>query len=257
MPVIFVRVNMGLRLILVLALVLAGASARAQDVNNGNVLVHQICVACHGFPPVGGPETVQGNPSVISGAIQRVPAMMFLGTVLTNAQISDIAAYLLTLSSSPPPPPPPPPPPDPPPSSGTAAKTLGSRATVTPAVTLFGGFELASSSTVYIPVRGNSLGTLGITQSFLDSPRVRLYNSQGEEVLFPGGFTGCSSSNSGGPVVTYYTSVRAQPPHARDACTAQTLAAGGYSFTVTPSTTGAISAPNSGELLFEVTLSPG
>ena len=58
-------------------------------------------------------------------------------------------------------------------------------------------------------------------------------------------------------MVTYYTTVRGQPAHPRDACTAQALAAGGYSFTVTPSTTGAISAPNSGELLFEVTLSPG
>src|SRR5882762_3330764 len=105
MPVIFVRVNMGLRLILVLALALAGASARAQDVTNGNVLYHQICMACHGFPPLGGPETVQGNPSVIRGAIQRVSAMMFLNSVLSNAQISDIAAYLATLSSPPPPPP--------------------------------------------------------------------------------------------------------------------------------------------------------
>src|ERR1700730_14043447 len=105
MPVIFVRVKMGLRLILVVALVLAGASARAQDVNNGNALVHQICAACHGFPPIGGPETVLGKPRFISAAIQRVPAMMFLGTVLTNAQISYIAAYLATLSGSPPPPP--------------------------------------------------------------------------------------------------------------------------------------------------------
>ena len=164
---------------------------------------------------------MQGNPSVIRSAIQNQPAMRFLGIgpfALTDAQLSDIAAYLLTLSSPPPPPPP---------SSGTAAKTLGSRATVTPAVTLFGGFELASASTIYILVRGNSLGTLGITQGFLDSPRVRLFNGQGQEVLFTGGFTGCSSSvNSGGPVVTYYTSVRGQPPHARDACTSQTLAAG-------------------------------
>ena len=129
---------------------------------------------------------------------------------------------------------------------------------MSPAVTLFGGFELASSSVVFILVRGNSLGTLGITQSFLDSPRVRLFNGQGQEVLFTGGFTGCSSSaNSGGPVVTYYTTVRGEPPNARDACTSQALAAGVYTFTVTPSTTGAISAPNSGEILFEVTLSPG
>ena len=57
-------------------------------------------------------------------------------------------------------------------------------------------------------------------------------------------------------VVSYYTSVRNQAPHARDGCTAQTLPAGVYTFTVTPSTSGAVSAPASGEVLFEVTLSP-
>jgi hypothetical protein len=148
-----------------------------------------------------------------------------------------------------------------PPPGGSSAKTLGSRATVSPGVTLFGGFELASASTVYILVRGNSLGTLGVTQNFLDSPRVRLFNSQGQDLLTDAGtagFTGCSSTaNSGAAVVNYYTNVRAQPPHARDGCTSQTLAAGVYTFTVTPSTTGSVSAPSSGEILFEVTLGSG
>jgi WD40 repeat protein len=148
------------------------------------------------------------------------------------------------------------------PSSPVSAKSLGSRATASPVATLFGGFELAAASTVYILVRGNSLGTLGVTQSFLDSPRARLFDSQGRDLLTDGlgaaGITGCGANqNSGGPVVTYYTNVRSQPPHARDACTAQTLPAGVYTFTVTPSTSGAVSSPASGEILFEVTLGSG
>jgi hypothetical protein len=149
----------------------------------------------------------------------------------------------------------------PPPSGGSSAKTLGSRATVTPAVTLFGGFELASASTVFILVRGNSLGTLGVTQSFLDSPRVRLFDANGVDLISesPGvnGFTGCGNANSGGPVVDYYANVRHQAAHVRDGCTAQSLPAGVYTFTVTPSTTGSISSPSSGEILFEVTLGGG
>ena len=144
---------------------------------------------------------------------------------------------------------------------GSTAKTLGSRATASPSATLFGGFELAASSTVYVLVRGNSLGTLGVTQNFLDAPRVRLFNSQGQDLLTDGGvagFTGCSSNaNAGGAVVTYYTGTRGQPPSGRDACTAQALAAGVYTFTVTPSMTGMVSSPTTGETLFEVTLGTG
>jgi hypothetical protein len=144
---------------------------------------------------------------------------------------------------------------------GSTARTLGSRATASPAATLFGGFELATASSVYILVRGNSLGTLGVTHNFLDAPRMRLFNSQGQDLLSDGsaaGFTGCSgSANAGGPVVTYYTNTRGQPPNGRDACTAQTLAAGVYTFTVTPSMTGMMSSPTTGETLFEVTLGTG
>jgi hypothetical protein len=142
-----------------------------------------------------------------------------------------------------------------------SAKTLGSRATASPTATLFGGFELSAASTVFLLVRGNSLGTLGVTQGFLDSPRVRLFDSQGRDMLTDlgvPGITGCASNqNSGGPVVTYYTNVRGQPAHARDACTAQALTAGVYTFTVTPSTSGSVSSPASGEILFEVTLGSG
>ena len=159
------------------------------------------------------------------------------------------------------------PPPPPPPPGGASAKTLGSRATVSPTATLYGGFELSNSALVYILVRGNSLGTLGVTQGFLDAPRVRIYNSQGQDIVSDqgvmAGFNGCStSSTSATPVVNYYQNVRGQPAHVRDACIAQTLAPGPYTFSVTPSTPGVTtdsmaSTPNVGEVLFEVTLGGG
>jgi hypothetical protein len=142
--------------------------------------------------------------------------------------------------------------------TGTITKTLGSRATVSSSATLFGGFELTQSSNVYILVRGNSLGTLGVTSAFLDSPRVRLFDSGGHDLVMESptdpGFTGCGTANSGSPVVTFYTTTRNQPPDTRDGCTSRVFAAGVYTFTVTPSTSGSVSSPSSGEVLFEVTL---
>jgi hypothetical protein len=143
---------------------------------------------------------------------------------------------------------------------------LGSRGTVTPSVTLFGGFAISAAADVYILVRGNSLGTLGVTQGFLDAPRVRLYTASGQDMLVDtfgrAGFNGCvSGSNFTDPVVNYYTNVRGQPPHARDGCVALHMQAGNYSFTVTPSivgvtTTSGTSSPSSGEVLFEVSFNP-
>ena len=146
------------------------------------------------------------------------------------------------------------------------AQTLGTRATVTPNATLYGGFQIMNTTDVYILVRGNSLGTLGVTQAFLDAPRVRIYNSAGTDLVFSTsgqpGFNGCdSASTSGGPVVNYYQNVRGQPAHARDACFAASFTAGTFTFTVTPSipgvtTSGTQSSPSSGEVLFEITLNP-
>ena len=54
-----------------------------------------------------------------------------------------------------------------------STRTLGARATASPSATVFGGFELAQSTVVYVLVRGNSLGSLGVTNNFLDRPRLR------------------------------------------------------------------------------------
>jgi hypothetical protein len=146
------------------------------------------------------------------------------------------------------------------------AQTLGARLTVTPAATAFGGFELRNATVVYIAVRGNSLGGLGVTQNYLDAPRARLYNAQGVDIAFDGngnpGFNGCVAGSSfSGAVVDFYQVTRGQPVNARDACVAASLDAGAYTFSVTPSipgvtTTATTSAPSSGEILFEVTLNP-
>ena len=147
-----------------------------------------------------------------------------------------------------------------------STQTLGSRATVTPDATLFGGFEIKAAADVYILVRGNSLGTLGVTQNYLDAPRVRVYTSTGQDIFFDAtgrdGFGGCTGGNVyTDPVINLYTNVRHQAPSNRDACVAYHFVAGVYTFSVTPSipgvtTTSDTSSPSSGEVLFEVTLSP-
>jgi hypothetical protein len=139
------------------------------------------------------------------------------------------------------------------------AQVLGSRATVDAIGPLFGGFALATSADVYIIVRGNSLGTMGITQSYLDAPRVRIYNVNGTDLIFDNngnpGFNACTSSGTfSAPVYNMYAVVRGQPPDARDACTAHNFAAGVYTFSVMPTT--GVSVPSLGEVLFEVTLNP-
>ena len=148
------------------------------------------------------------------------------------------------------------------------AQTLGSRSTVTSSATLFGGFQLTQAATVYILVRGNSLQTLGVTNNFLDAPRVRLFNQANQDLVIDTfnqpGFNGCSSgSEFTDPVVSYYANVRGQPAHSRDACFAGTFQAGVYTFTVTPTIPGVTASPqssssnpSSGQVLFEVTLNP-
>jgi len=150
----------------------------------------------------------------------------------------------------------------------TSTQSLGSRGTVTPSATLFGGFETRSGADVYILVRGNSLGTLGVTQNYLDLPRVRVYNASGQDIFIDvngvGGFNGCmSGSVYTDPVVNYYANVRHQAAHQYDACVAYHFPAGVYTFSVTPTIPGVTtpsgtspSVPSSGEVLFEVTLAP-
>lgn len=147
-----------------------------------------------------------------------------------------------------------------------SAQTVASRATATSTATIYGGFELVSPALVYILVRGNSLGTLGVTQGYLDLPRLRLYDSTGRDLAFDNtgraGFNRCTSAGSlSGPVVDYYLFVRRAPTHDDDACTSRVLSPGAYTFSVTPSiagitTSSAQSVPTFGQILFEVTLGP-
>lgn len=149
----------------------------------------------------------------------------------------------------------------------TSAESLASRATVSGAATVYGGFAIASTATVYILVRGPSLRTLNVTQNALDAPWVRLYNSAGTDLVTTGttvGFATClSTAATDTPVVNHYQVTRNAPVQPRDACIAATLPAGAYTFTVTPSVPGftsppggVSSVPSSGEILFEVTLGP-
>ena len=147
-----------------------------------------------------------------------------------------------------------------------STQTLGSRGTVTPSATLFGGFEIRAQADIYVLVRGNSLGTLNITQGFLDAPRLRLFDSTAHDLVIDGSGRGGTNACVAGsiftdPVLDFYNNVRHIAVHARDACVAVNLPAGAYTFTVTPSivgvtTTTGSSSPSSGEVLFEVTMNP-
>lgn len=137
-------------------------------------------------------------------------------------------------------------------SSGVPLSTIGSRGTVAGGRTMFGGFTLEQQNNVMIAVRGPSLQTLGITQSALDSPGLRLYDATGTDLLqnVNGGTTvaGCNPANS---TAAYYANVRSLPLDQRDTCIAQrTLPAGVYTFTIDP-----VQAGLAGEVLFEVTFS--
>ena len=86
---------------------------------------------------------------------------------------------------------------------------------------------------------------------------VRLFDAAGQDLVNEStsvaGFTGCSSANSGTAVMNFYTQ-RGQAAHASDGCTSRNFAAGVFTFSVTPSASGSVSSPSSGEVLFEVTL---
>ena len=149
-----------------------------------------------------------------------------------------------------------------------SAQTVASRAYSSSSNTVYGGFELRQSATVYILVRGNSMGSLGITQGYLDAPHVRLFNAAGQDLITQSGYNGfndCLTSNTATdlPIINYYAA-RGIPVNSRDTCLATFASAGAYTFSVTPSflnVNNAIrgsgtSGPSAGEILFEVTLAP-
>ena len=128
-----------------------------------------------------------------------------------------------------------------------SARSIASRGTVTSGITMYGGFDPAASGPIYILVRGNSMGSLGITQNYLDRPTVTLYNAAGQVLI------SSTASCGGGPVATYYQNIRHTPTSENDACIYnQNSAPGPVTFTVTPSS----GSVRTGEVLFEVTLGP-
>lgn len=88
-------------------LALASVPSSAADANHGNTLYHTYCTACHGFPPLGGPELAANNPGLIRFALNNIAAMhsAFSGITFTDVDLADIAAYVASLAASPGPPP--------------------------------------------------------------------------------------------------------------------------------------------------------
>ncbi len=100
---------------LAIALLAVATAAHGASSANGKTLYDTFCSGCHGTPPRGGPEKAAGLPSVIRDAINGVsPAMAAFRTFpnpppvgqrgFTDAQLADIAEYILSLALPPPPP---------------------------------------------------------------------------------------------------------------------------------------------------------
>jgi cytochrome c553 len=86
-----------------IAMLLAAALANAQNVANGHALYQQYCQVCHGAQPAGGPERAANDPALIRNAIRsNVPDMRSL-SFLTDQNLTDIAAWIASLTSAPPP----------------------------------------------------------------------------------------------------------------------------------------------------------
>ena len=145
-----------------------------------------------------------------------------------------------------------------------SARTVGARGFVTTNSPMYGSFELATAATVFILVRGNSLGTLNITQAYLDFPRAIIYDGANNPIFVDGagypGFNSCLQTVATDKPVRDYYAARGAPISDDDACLAGNFPAGVYTFRVVPSVAGSTSAFNSvppaGEVLFEVKLGP-
>jgi len=83
------------------ALVLSALAFPARaDLANGESILKNTCAACHGFPPLAGPDRAANNPQLIADAINfRVPQMSFLRGMFTFADYQDIAAYVAFLQN--------------------------------------------------------------------------------------------------------------------------------------------------------------
>ncbi|HEX4332506.1 MAG TPA: cytochrome c [Usitatibacter sp.] len=75
----------------------ATAPAFAQSIAHGEQLYNSICRACHGFPPVGGPEFTANNPGLITTALSIIPQMKPFASQVSAADAMDISAYIASL----------------------------------------------------------------------------------------------------------------------------------------------------------------
>jgi hypothetical protein len=134
--------------------------------------------------------------------------------------------------------------------TGASLAQFASRATLTPSGTVYGAFALVNPSSLYIAVRGPSLGTLGVSANPHTHPKLNLFNASGTPLVSSNLCNGTSSDQLA--VLSYYQS-RGAPLTANDPClgyVSTTLPAGVYTFQVVPD---ASAASNSGEVLFETT----
>ena len=90
-----------IRILMAGAAALFGAGALAQSADHGKLLYNTWCAGCHGADPrQSQPHLAANNPAVLQDAIGLVAQMAFLKTVLSSADIGDIAAYIGSVATT-------------------------------------------------------------------------------------------------------------------------------------------------------------
>jgi mono/diheme cytochrome c family protein len=71
------------------------SAASATDIARGKALYNQHCLTCHGDnPAIGPPQYAANRVDVLRAAFQKVGQMGFFRTLLTDAEVEAIAAYV-------------------------------------------------------------------------------------------------------------------------------------------------------------------
>jgi hypothetical protein len=85
----------------VLVAVTCSASAQGTDAERGKLVYDTWCAGCHGADPrQSQPRLAANNPAILQDAIALVLQMNFLKTVLTPADLGDVAAFIGSVATS-------------------------------------------------------------------------------------------------------------------------------------------------------------
>lgn len=94
-------IHSAMAMVVALHSILASDASAQGNVDHGKSLYNTWCAGCHGADPrQSQPHLAANNPKVLQDAMDLVSQMNFLRTVLTPADISDVASYIGSVATT-------------------------------------------------------------------------------------------------------------------------------------------------------------